>query len=182
MALGAAILSAAQEMFSEVGYEHTTIRGVAQKAGVDAALVFHFFTSKYELFLAAMLPMYEGPSLLATALNDLDRRDFGARIAELFCYVMDNKQTNMMLLGMVRASVSEPKAALVMRMFVEKNLIYPIAQFLGVDDAGLKATLIGSHMVGLFMTRYIAKIEPLASATPSEIGALLGPVLQRYLN
>ena len=50
----AAVLVAARASFAEQGYRGTTIRAVASTAGVDPALVHHYFGTKDDLFLAAM--------------------------------------------------------------------------------------------------------------------------------
>src|ERR687897_3533809 len=49
-----AILDAARRAFAEQGYQRATIRGVAELAGVDPALVHHYFGTKQELFVAAV--------------------------------------------------------------------------------------------------------------------------------
>src|SRR3954463_9475109 len=49
-----AILAAARTSFARQGFAGTTIRGVASSAGVDAALVHHYFGTKDDLFLAAL--------------------------------------------------------------------------------------------------------------------------------
>src|SRR5215471_12767538 len=49
----AVILETARAQFSEYGFDGTTMRGVAQAAEVDSALIHHFFLSKEALFLAA---------------------------------------------------------------------------------------------------------------------------------
>ena len=66
----AAVLSAARERFAAQGYAGTSVRAVAAAAGVDPALVHHYFGTKDDLFLAAlevkvdprlaMLPVIEG--------------------------------------------------------------------------------------------------------------------------
>lgn len=48
----AEILEAAFAVFSEVGYERTTIADVGKRAGVSPALVVHYFGTKAELFAA----------------------------------------------------------------------------------------------------------------------------------
>ncbi|MBN1630836.1 MAG: helix-turn-helix transcriptional regulator, partial [Thermoleophilia bacterium] len=50
----AQILESARQQFADFGYEQTTIRGVAEQAGVDPALVMHYFGSKEGLFQAAI--------------------------------------------------------------------------------------------------------------------------------
>src|SRR5207244_1027279 len=49
-----AILAAARARFGDLGYDRATIRGIAADAGVDAALVHHFYGTKDQLFAAAM--------------------------------------------------------------------------------------------------------------------------------
>ncbi len=162
-----------------LGYQHTTIRSIAAEAMVDPALVIHFFKNKYELFLAAMLPAYQGPEMLRNALKG-DRQTFGRRIAQLFCYLMETKQSHETLLGMVRVSASESQAAEIMKQFIELNLLAPMTEYIGGPDAGLRASLIGAQLVGLFVARYIVKLEPLASASFDEVAAIIGPIIQKY--
>ena len=50
-----------------------------------------------------------------------------------------------------------------------------------MPDPKLRAELAASQMVGIAMLRYVIKVEPLASADPEEIIALVAPTLQRYL-
>ena len=49
-----AILEAARAQFAEHGYRGATIRAIAATAGVDPALVHHFYGTKEALFAAAM--------------------------------------------------------------------------------------------------------------------------------
>ena len=48
------ILEAARAAFAEHGYDRATIRGIAGRAGVDPALVIHYFGSKEALFAEAL--------------------------------------------------------------------------------------------------------------------------------
>ena len=54
-----AIAEAARRQFAELGYERTTMRGIASEAGVDPALVVRFHGSKDGLFrdVMALPPM-----------------------------------------------------------------------------------------------------------------------------
>src|SRR6476469_3793099 len=49
-----AILEAARHQFAEHGYDGASLRSIAAAAGVDAALVVHFFGSKAKLLTAAV--------------------------------------------------------------------------------------------------------------------------------
>ncbi len=50
-----------------------------------------------------------------------------------------------------------------------------------MPDAQLRATLVGSQLLGLAVMRYVGRIEPLASASIDELVAAIGPTVQRYL-
>ena len=55
----AQILSAAGAVFSRDGYQRGSVRAVAREAGVDPALVRHYFSSKTELFVEALRPPFD---------------------------------------------------------------------------------------------------------------------------
>src|ERR1700722_5692117 len=65
----AAILDSARSQFGSHGFERTTIRSVASQAGVDPALVMHYFGSKAELFAAASRFDITFPDLSGVAPN-----------------------------------------------------------------------------------------------------------------
>ena len=48
------IISAATEVFSRHGFQGTTLRQLAQKAGVSEAMIYHHFSSKEELYDAIL--------------------------------------------------------------------------------------------------------------------------------
>ena len=45
------ILAAARSRFAEVGFDKASIRSIAAAAGVDSALVHHYFGTKHDLFV-----------------------------------------------------------------------------------------------------------------------------------
>jgi len=175
-----AILDAARRAFAEHGYQHATIRGVADLAGVDPALVHHYFGTKQELFVAAVqLPVNPVEQLMAVLAEDPDQA--GRRMVETFLSVWDHAATQNPLLALVRSAVGDEHAAAMLREFITEEVLGQIAHRLGSADARLRATLVGSQIIGLAMARYIVKVEPLASATPAQVVAAVGPTLQRYL-
>jgi hypothetical protein len=48
-------------------------------------------------------------------------------------------------------------------------------------DADARVALAGSQLVGLAMARYVVRLEPLASMSPDEVAAEVGPTVERYL-
>lgn len=175
-----AIAQAARRQFAALGYDRATIRSVAAEAGVDPALVVHYFGSKQRLFLAAVdLPFNVND--LVQRLEDGPREQVGERVARFALEVLDDPDARARWTGMIRAAASDPDAAAVLREVVTERIFEPLAEALGSDDARLRANLASSQMVGLVMARYVIGIEPLASAGAETLIAAIAPTLQRYL-
>jgi hypothetical protein len=82
---------------------------------------------------------------------------------------------------MIRAAASEPAAAEVLREILTQRVFAPLGETLGVEDAQLRATLVGSQIVGVVMARHIVRVEPLASLSSTDVAQAIAPTLQRYL-
>jgi AcrR family transcriptional regulator len=167
-------------VFAEHGYQHATIRRVADLAGVDPALVHHYFGKKQELFVAAVRLPVNPVELLSAVLAD-DPELVGERLVGTFLLIWDNAADRSPLLALVRSAVGDGDAAAMLREFITEEVLGQIAHRLGSADARLRATLVGSQLVGLIMARYIIKVEPLASAPAAQVAAAVGPTVQRYL-
>jgi AcrR family transcriptional regulator len=173
-----AILEAARTSFGDQGYEGATMRAIAARAGVDPALVYHFYDSKEQLFATAMeLPFR--PSELIPVLLEGDREGLGERILRLFLSIWDQPGVSPFV-ALLRSASSNERAAAMLREFLSREVIGRVARSLGVPHAELRATLVGSQLAGLAMVRYILRIEPLASADHETVVDCVAPTLQRY--
>jgi AcrR family transcriptional regulator len=174
-----AILDAAREVFHAEGYTGATIRGIAAGAAVDPALVHHYFGNKRALFVAAMqLPI--DPQVVVSMLLQEDRSKLGESIIRLFLSIWEAGNVGHFI-ALVRSAMSHEDAARMLRDLITEEIIGPVAGTLGTDNPELRATLVGSHMVGIAMMRYIIRLEPIASAEPEALIEAVGPTLQRYL-
>ncbi|MEW2631311.1 TetR family transcriptional regulator [Streptomyces sp. NPDC048389] len=174
------ILQAARDEFAERGYDKTTMRGIARAAGVDAALVHHYFGTKDDVFAAAIEVSFE-PALVVPAILGQSPEGIGERLARYFIAVWENPASRAPMLAIIRSAVTHEAAAKVMRGFVLRRLLERVAADLQVPDPQFRAELAASQMVGVAMMRYVLKLEPLASADPEDIVAMVAPTLQRYL-
>jgi AcrR family transcriptional regulator len=175
-----AIAEAARRGFAELGYDRTTIRGVAEEAGIDPALVMHYFGSKQKLFLAVMeLPFDPGrelPPLLAGP-----RSQAGLRLARFAVGVMEDPRARTVLIGILRAAASEPEAARLTRELIAGQIVAAFSESLTVDQPELRANLVASQVVGLVIARHVIQVEPLASLDSEALIEAIAPNLQRYL-
>jgi AcrR family transcriptional regulator len=175
------ILTAAREEFSAHGYEKTSVRGIAKAAGVDSALVHHYFGTKEQVFEAAIAVVF-APALDAPdALVDAPPDDVGERLTRFFFGVWENPATRTPLLAIVRSALSNDTAAAVFRRLIASQLLRRIAGRLDLPDAELRAELAASQLVGCAILRYVIRLEPLASADAEQIIARLAPVVQGHL-
>jgi AcrR family transcriptional regulator len=173
------ILASARAEFGAVGYEIGTIRSIATNAGVDPALVLHYFGSKEGVFRAAVdFPIDPAefiPRLLAPGLDGL-----GERLALFFLETWDSPAGSP-LLGLIRSVVGSEHAAAMLREFISREVLARLAEALDLDQPQVRASLAASHLIGLAMLRYVVKLEPLASASPEQIAIWIAPAIQRYL-
>jgi AcrR family transcriptional regulator len=175
-----AILDAARELFAARGFERSTIRGIGLRAGVDPALVLHYFGSKENVFLEAIELPFEPEAVLPTLLaGDVD--SLGERVARFVVELLEDETARRRVLAVIRAAASEPAAAQLLRGVIERRIRDPIARALGAEDAELRASLVGSQIVGLVMARYVVGVEPLASLPQDQLASTIAPTLQRYL-
>ncbi|MFG3499170.1 TetR family transcriptional regulator [Streptomyces sp. NPDC047928] len=174
------ILEAARAEFAERGYDKTSVRGIAKAAGVDAALVHHYFGTKDEVFAAAVEVSFE-PALIIPAVLGPGPEGVGERLARYFIDVWENPATRAPLLAVIRSALTHEAAAKVLRGFVLRRLLERVAKDLAVPDPTFRAELAASHMIGIAILRYVVQVEPLASADPDDIVAMVAPTLQRYL-
>ncbi len=174
------ILSAAQKLIADKGYDRTTLRDVAASAGVDPALIVYFFKTKQRLFIEAILPVYE-PGQNLPKLLEGDKAVLGQRLATYLVSYLENPKSRNVVVGLVRASLSEPEAAKIFKkLFVERTGTM-LAAIEGIDQPELRANLAGTQYMGLVLLRYILKVEPLASAPKDVLIDYIAPTLQRYI-
>ena len=177
----AAVLDAAKSSFADKGFDRTTIRGIATAAGVDAALIHHYFGSKDDLFLAALeIPFDPRQVIPELARGGVD--GLGNRIAETFVGLWDVEANRMPLIAMFRTAMTNDDAATLLRNGMARIVLDAIAQVLDVPDVAVRAQLVASQLLGLALTRYLLRFEPLASLPAADVVAAIGPTLQRYLD
>jgi len=175
------ILTAAGELFSELGFERTTMRAVAARADVDAALIHHFFVNK-EGLLAAALVLPVDPTALLAGLNK-DPQHAGEAVVRMVLGVWEaDPQTRRHLLGLIRVGLSHEYAAGVLRDLLGRTILTALARVVADDRQSLRAALVGTQIGGLLLGRYVLGIPGVRDATPEELALAIGPVIQHYLN
>jgi AcrR family transcriptional regulator len=175
-----AILESARSEFATRGFDGATVRGIAAGAGVDPALVHHFFGTKQGLFVAAMRLPFDPdefvPRLLAPGVEGL-----GERLTAFVLQTWESEDGGEALLGMVRSAVTNERFAENLRAFMTERALLRIAEALDGPDAPVRAGLAVSQLFGLILARYVLRIGPLAALPRDEVVARVGPLVQAAL-
>jgi AcrR family transcriptional regulator len=172
------ILTAARKVFAEKGFDKATIRGIAREAGVDPALVHHYFATKEGVFVAAMhLPMDPSTALPAILTGPRDR--VGERVVRFILTMTADPRAREQILALLRTAMVNEQAAAMVREFFTTAVLGRMARALDVPPLSMEAAF--SQMFGAIMARYILRLEPLASADIEELVGILAPTIQRYL-
>jgi AcrR family transcriptional regulator len=175
------VLTAARNEFATKGFDRTTMRGIASVAGVDAALVHHYFGSKDDLFLAALEIPFD-PRVVIPALAADGVPGLGHRIATTFVTMWDVEENRLPLVAMFRAAMTNEETSTLLRNGLARLVLDTMSEVIDVPDGRMRAQLVASQLLGLALTRYVLALEPLASMPPADVVAVIGPTLQRYLD
>jgi AcrR family transcriptional regulator len=175
-----AILEAARRLFAERGYDGASLRAIGAEAGVDAALVVHFFGTKAELLTASVRWPFE-PDVELERVVAAGRSRMGAELARLFVDTWDRLGERNPIITLLRSATTEPAAAALMREFMSRRLMTPLLERVGSDQPDLRGDLVIAQLLGLGIARYVVRLEPLAGAPADVVVAAVGPALQRYL-
>jgi AcrR family transcriptional regulator len=175
----AAILAAARELFAANGYGGTSIRAVAAAAGVDGALVHHYFGAKDDLFVAALeLPIDPRVALAPAIAGGPDGA--AERMLGVFLSVWDNPENRLPLLALVRG-MFDPAGRRLLREGFLPAILQPVGVALGIEHPEVRMPLLASQVLGLIVVRYVLEVEPIASLPAEQVVAIYAPTLQHYL-
>ncbi|NBE94046.1 TetR/AcrR family transcriptional regulator [Nonomuraea sp. KC401] len=171
------ILAAARKVFAEKGFDKATVRGIAREAGVDPALVHHYFDTKEGMFAAAMqLPIT--PEVVVPLLLAGPREELGERLVRMLLEVTATPETREPMVALIRSAMTNDRVRVMFREFISNALLHQVADRLQVPHLRIEAAF--AQMFGVIMGRYVIGLEPLASASHDELVELLAPTIQRY--
>lgn len=175
-----AILQTARRRFADDGYRGATIRAIAGDAGVDPALVHHYFGSKQELF-ATVVKFPVSPVVVADRLKQVAGDDAGAHLLRTFLSVWDVPEYQDRMRILMRTAMGDERSAQTIRDFIVDTLLEPVARRLGARDPRTRALLVATQAIGLSFLRYLVPTDPIASMSTDELVAIYAPTIQRYL-
>jgi len=178
-----AILAAARTAFARDGYS-TSLRGIARDAGVDPALVHHYFPSRTVLFAKAVVESIaeENADIVerAAAITQVEPQNVGAEIVRSFVSLWDAAGGDSFT-AVVRAAIERQGTIEPFRDFITDGILHPIVARFCPDRPELRAQLIASQIIGLGLARWVAGLDRVSSLEAEDLVVLVGPTIQRYM-
>ncbi len=172
-----AIIEAARTLFGQLGYERTTMRAIGRAAGVDPALIASYFGNKEGLFAATVAEPESFEDVLAGP-----RETLGRRLVERFITKNDRQAADTPFIALVRSAMTNEAAAEQLRQMIPTVFVEPLAEELGGQGAVERASLVNSILFGLAVSRYLIRIEPMASMPRDILINTLAPMVQAALD
>ncbi len=174
------ILHSARELFSRNGFDKTSIRAIAADAGIDGALVHHYYGTKQQLFAAAIeIPI--DPMQVITPLRETPVDQMGTVLPSILLPLWDS-ELGKGFIATLRSLLAGADVSLV-RSFLQEIITAEIGA--RVDDppgsGAMRVQFVASQLVGVVMVRYILELQPFAGLAPEVIAETIAPNLQRYL-
>jgi AcrR family transcriptional regulator len=194
--VGRAAAAAARAVLARAGYADTTLKTVANAAGIAPDVLASLYRNREELLSAALQlpfdPAAAVPRLIGPGLEGMGERLVRAAMAVM---QSDQMRSDIAYVGRVASEGAAGSGAgavtgvadavgLVRGAFdyIQDTVVDRALESLGVPDARMRGALITSYLAGVMITRYVVKMEPLASASEDEVVALVAPLVQRTLD
>ena len=174
------ILTSARELFARNGIDKTSIRSIAASAGVDAALVHHYFGTKQQLFAAAIhIPI--DPMQVIGPMRETPVDELGLKLPSMLLPLWDS-ELGSGFIATLRSLLAGNDVRLV-RSFLQEVISVEVGK--RVDDppgsGRIRVQFVASQLVGVVMARYILELEPFKSLPVQQVAETIAPNLQHYL-
>jgi len=174
------ILETAKQEFAAQGFGGTTMRAIARSAGVDVALIHHFFLTKDGVFAAVIRGAFTVPDLVPTVLDGAPER-VGERLVRAFVQHWESDDVQPRLVAVLRSVSASELAAEAFRGFLGTEVLLPVTVALGRKRPELRAWLVGVQLIGLALLRYVIGTETIAALRSEQLVFSVSDVCQRYL-
>jgi AcrR family transcriptional regulator len=176
------IITAARHAFAAKGFAGASMRAIAAEAGVDAALIHHYFENKQQLFLATIALPLGLPRMLETVAAG-DRSGLGERLVRTVLGVWDS-ELQPSLVAAIRTALTDPGLTQSVGEFLTLEVIGQALPHddLSAEEADRRAGLVASQILGLVIGRYVLRLPVLANRQTDDLIAEVGPTVQRYVD
>lgn len=175
-----AILSAALALFAERGYDGTSMRAIAVAAGVDPALIRHYFGDKETLFATTIADRSNLPALMARSLERSHQSTDGQQFTDTYLRLWEDPATQPVLRALVRSASTSPTAADLLRQTLDSHL--QTEALAAEPEHARRVALAAAHLFGVAFARHVLRLPAVTALDHDDLVAAVAPAIQRYLD
>lgn len=177
-------MASARDLFAAHGYDGASVRQIATAAEVDPALIHHYFGTKERLF-HAVLEIPVAPDELIPQIFSADPEDVSDRLVRTFLEVWESPVTGPAMIGFLRTVVANDAGSRLAREFFAVRIVRTVMRELGAgvveEEAPYRVLLVSSQLFGLALTRYVLRLDAIATVDAEEVARAVAPTVERYL-
>jgi AcrR family transcriptional regulator len=178
----AEIIAAALHLFSTDGYDRVSLRQIAREAGVDPALIHHYFENKAELFTLAVIAVpVEDAAEAVQRILAAPREKIGERAVDVVMATFERPGASQRFIALLRAAMNTTAPTNPLSEFLAREILAKVAGALGHKDAARRGQLAMVLFVGYVMSRDIMGFPALVKQRRSEMVSELGKAMQAFL-
>jgi AcrR family transcriptional regulator len=174
------ILESARNLFARNGIDKTSIRAIAKDAGVDPALVHHYYGTKTQLFAEAIhIPI--DPMTVLGPMREVPVERIGYVLPSILISLWDSEMGTRFI-ATLRSILAGGEVSLI-RSFLEEVITAEVGSRVDSPPGSgrVRVQFVASQLIGVVMARYILELDPFRSLTVEQIAGTIAPTLQRYL-
>lgn len=175
------ILEAARSLFARHGYEKASLRAIARTAGVDPALIVHYFSSKEGLLREALTLPIDPSVVLAEGLAEVPDDEVGEHLVRLVVTLWDRPAVAQRMRSLLRVAMSHDHAMVVLREMIRRTVLVAVARLVEDDSSTVRTELVATQMLGVAMARLLLRLPELSQVGVDDLARMVGPTIQRYL-
>lgn len=168
------IAEAAARLFTEQGFDKTSVRAIAAAAGADAALVIRYFGSKEDLFLATIHMHRAFETALQAPLPEL-----AARLVRAAADLRDTR--GLRVYGILMRASGHAKVWRSLSDAVEDGMVEPLRGRLPGAEGSIRARLIVVQLLGLLDALALRQDDLLLHAEAEALVSLYAPALNALI-
>lgn len=174
------ILRTAGQLFSEKSFDTVSLRAIARAAGVDPALINHYFGSKEGLFEALIVATMR-PSKIGETLQKSAPEQRGEALVR-YADELWSSPTGQGLIAVIKRALTGNTEHV--EMVFQRTLAPQLAATMTCpkEEQQVRVALIGTQLNGLLLLRHVLKFSALAELSTEAVAATVGPTIQRYLD
>ena len=171
------LVTEAATLFASRGYDATSVREIADRCGVNPALINIYFGSKQQLFREIMTGALDRSDLMTGELANLGWKWARATVQGGAADEGRQRQSQQALLLMLRSATSADAAAIV-RDAINDRVVHRVAAMLPGPDAEQRAALIATYLLCFAMMQRVVGVTGLGKGDPERLVEHLARAVQ----